>query len=121
MVVQVWGKCDSQDIIFAQNQAGRWEAAVPASPTGAYIIELWARDEAGNVGYLATVKLAYDPTRLCFRVEILEVGANFSMEDVRALFQGPVLSNEIQDDPVQASFSMSSVLGDIVRCEVCGY
>jgi hypothetical protein len=121
MVTQVWGKCDSQDIIFAQNQAGRWEAAVPASPTGAYIIELWARDEAGNVGYLATVKLAFDTSKLCFRVEILEIGAGFSISDVQAIFPSSTLSNGFRDERIQADFLMQSVSSQVVKCEVCGF
>jgi predicted carbohydrate-binding protein with CBM5 and CBM33 domain len=84
MVRRLWGKCQGSDISFqlVDSEAGRWEATVPASDTGYYIIELWAEDEAGNVGYYATVKLTIDLDTMQTSVTILQVASGVSVEEV---------------------------------------
>ena len=61
MVARLWGTCQGQQVTFQPGADGRWTCRVPASPTGAYSLQLWAEDLAGNVGYLATIRLAFDP------------------------------------------------------------
>lgn len=50
MVARLWGTCQGQDVLFSPTEDGRWTCWVPASPTGAYSLQLWAEDLAGNVG-----------------------------------------------------------------------
>lgn len=119
MVKALWGKCDGVSITFAKNQAGRWETAVPASRTGAYILELWAEDYAGNVGYFATVRVTFDPSQLCVRVEILDVGAAFTLDEVRAVFRTEPAAVS-PEPPVRWRVRPDPVKFDVVRCEVCG-
>ena len=49
MVARLWGTCQGQDVLFSPTEDGRWTCWVPASPTGAYSLQLWAEDLAGTV------------------------------------------------------------------------
>lgn len=120
MIKRIWGTCNGSDVIYAHEGGERWETAVPAAEDATYIIELWAEDEAGNRGYFATIKIAYDTSKLCFTVEIVELGAGFTVEDVCRALAGDRFAAEyrmtgvglcVTDDPVQCQ---------ITRCEVCG-
>ena len=53
MVVALRGTINGNTISFARTQGDRWEAIVPASLDGAFVVDLTAIDEAGNVGYTA--------------------------------------------------------------------
>ena len=120
MVTALYGKCQGQDVRFTRNEAGRWETAVPASPNGAYIMELWAEDQAGNQGYFATIKLAYDPNKLCCTVEVLDIGAGFTVEDVRRILMGGGVETSFWVEDIQSAMWDDPLKCDIVRCEVCG-
>jgi hypothetical protein len=121
MVSRVFGKCNSSEIIFQLNEDTElWETTVPPSQTGMYIIELWAEDTAGNVGYFATIKLTYDPSKLCFSIEIVDVGANFTMEDVLSIFNAGKIKSASYMRDVSTQVSADPVKSKIVRCEVCG-
>lgn len=92
MVVSVYGKCNGQDLIFNKvKEVGlksTWTITVPKVPSGQYVIELYAVDDAGNKAYFATVKLTYDSSQMAYQWIILEVGANWTLDDV-----GRVLGN----------------------------
>ena len=49
MVVMLKGTINGQDITLTRAQGDRWEAIVPASLDGAFVVDLTAIDEAGNV------------------------------------------------------------------------
>ena len=83
-------------------------------------VELWAEDHAGNIGYFATIKFTYDTTQLCMAVEILEVGAAFTMEEVLAALQGDGVSTVTLMTEVYSSVVGESVNAEVVECEVCG-
>lgn len=121
MVIALYGKCEGRDIRFCLDEAsGRWVTTVPASHTGVYIIELWAEDEAGNVGYFATVQITFDPSKLCCSVKILNVGARFTISDVRQLLGGDGVSCSVFCDPVTTALMPDLVLAKVIKCEVCG-
>ncbi len=120
MVARLWGTCNGAEITCNPVGGALWETAVPAAPDGVYVFELWAEDEAGNVGYFATVRLSYDPSKLCFTVEILEVGAGFSMEDVRRALLGDGVRAILIDETVGSGLAADPVFSEIVKCEVCG-
>lgn len=86
MVARLYGKCNGADIVLCQDEQGRWVTAVPSSSKSTYILELWAEDVAGNVGYFATVRVTYDPEKIRTKFEILNVGAQFTMRDVLFAF-----------------------------------
>lgn len=75
MVKRLYGKCNGADIVFSQDEQGRWSIPVPASDDKTYIIEVWAEDEAGNVGYFATVEVTYDSDTLRMQFRVIEFGA----------------------------------------------
>ncbi len=86
MVVKLWGQCNGTRISFDREPSGRWVTTVPPAPDSTYIMELWAEDAAGNVGYFATVLVTFDPTKLQTRVFILCTGDRWSVRDVRETF-----------------------------------
>lgn len=115
--MRVWGKCEGSDIILSED-AGRWVTTVPAGK-GEYVIELFAEDDAGNAGYMATMLLTYDPTQLCATFKLLDIGAGWSMDAVKATIGGaPVVSAKI--DSVGLIPSMPNVAMTVKRCEICG-
>lgn len=87
MVTSLWGKCNGYDIVFVPNERGRWETAVPVSVDKTYIIELWAEDQAGNVGYYATVEVFYDSSSLEMRFRLVDVGPMFRELDIGTVFK----------------------------------
>lgn len=87
MVKALYGKCNGADILFSQDEQGRWTTAVPASENKTYIIEVWAEDEAGNVSYFATIEAAYNSDTLCMEFMVKEIGEQFTMNDVLSAFR----------------------------------
>lgn len=69
MVVRVEGKVHGEKVSFTWVGGDRWEAVIPASLNGVYIVELTAYDEAGNVGYCTKYILTVDLASLCVHLE----------------------------------------------------
>lgn len=55
MVVQVTGKADEFELIFNKSKQGLWTTTVPSALNGEYILELFAKDDAGNITYITKV------------------------------------------------------------------
>ena len=51
MVVRLTGTVNGDDVIFRRMEGDEWEATVPASLNGTYILDMTAYDEAGNAVY----------------------------------------------------------------------
>ena len=83
----VWGVCDGADIRFERNSAGQWEATVPANTNNTYVVELWAEDDAGNVGYYATVLFTFDPVTLQYSFRLLETETKLKLEEYSLTLQ----------------------------------
>lgn len=121
MVKALYGKCQGKDINFQLNEAtGRWETAVPASPDGTYIIELWAEDYAGNIGYFATIEVTFDSSQLCFSIKILSVGAQFTMEQVKQALCLDGMRFCVPGHEIAWAVAPDIVMSSVIRCEVCG-
>lgn len=58
MVVEVYGKTNGIHIVFSRQVGDRWETQVPWTDDGEYIVEMYAKDDAGNVGYVCTMLFA---------------------------------------------------------------
>ncbi len=86
MVKALFGKCNGAEVIFSQNEQGRWTTAVPASGGRTYIIEMWAEDEAGNIGYFATIESVFNPESLRMEFKIIDIGTGFTPGDVWMAF-----------------------------------
>ena len=119
MVVRLYGTCQGADVVFQRDEAGTWSCAVPASPTGAYAIQLWAVDEAGNVGYFATILLAFDPNDMRCRIEILDVGTDFALAEVAKMLGLDEMLTHVQDDPVRWAPEREPLRADITEFERC--
>ena len=116
MVARLWGTCQGQDVLFSPTEDGRWTCWVPASPTGAYSLQLWAEDLAGNVGYLATIRLAFDPAGLCCRVEILAIGSLCDYDTLARMLGADPLAAGAGADPVCAAPA-----ADPLRAKITGF
>ena len=69
MVTRVWGKADDIEIMLEKGEDGRWTGLIPWSDDGEYVIELYAEDLAGNIGYYCTMLFAISGHELkCYRV-----------------------------------------------------
>lgn len=71
MVVKVYGKLNDQEIILEQIEDDEWKVKVPRVREGRYYIDLFALDEAGNVGFLATALFVVDANCTCVDFKIL--------------------------------------------------
>lgn len=72
MVVKVYGKLNDQEIILEQIEDDEWKVKVPRVREGRYYIDLFALDEAGNVGFLATALFVVDANCTCVEFKILD-------------------------------------------------
>ena len=75
MVVRLIGKINNDPVIFERKAGDRWEAIIPSVPSGVYVVELFAYDEAGNMAYISRFLLNIDLTALCMKVTMWEVGS----------------------------------------------
>ena len=60
MVVRLTGTVNGDDVIFRRMEGDEWEATVPASLNGSYILDMTAYDEAGNTAYWARYIITVD-------------------------------------------------------------
>lgn len=58
MVTRAYGTANGATIIFSNVGGDKWEATVPFNEDGEWVVEIWAENEAGNVGYMCTVLFA---------------------------------------------------------------
>ena len=65
MVARVEGIVNGDPVIFQRTTGDQWEAQVPASLNGTYVLEMTAYDEAGNIDHISRYLLMYDPINLC--------------------------------------------------------
>ena len=86
MVVRLWGTANGNPVEFVHQAGDIWVGTVPNTGAGTWVISLWAQDEAGNVGFFATIELLYSAKDLRWEVKVLELGAGVAEEDVRAVF-----------------------------------
>lgn len=113
--MRVWGRCGGQEVSFARDGA-RWTAAVPAGRSE-YVVELWAEDDAGNVSYMATVLITYDVSKLVTSFTVLEVGAGWTVERVKAVLGGGVTVRPVLG-AVDVSGRMAAVTLDVLGSEL---
>ena len=68
MVTRVEGIVNGDPVIFQRVVGDQWEAQVPSSLNGTYVIEMTAWDEAGNMAFTTRYLLQYDPVNLCVKL-----------------------------------------------------
>ncbi len=119
MIRSIWGTCDGAEILFQRSQAGLWETTVPARASGEYTVSLWAEDAAGNRSYFCTVLISYDITKLCCRFQVLDIGAEWSLDEVKAVFACQDVNACRSPDETQSNFRHEDVAAKLIRCDLC--
>ena len=80
MISRVFGKCNNQDIVFTLIDGRRWETIVPRHLNGIYYLDLYAEDEAGNIGFIATAIATYNSEDLSFKFELINYQENYNID-----------------------------------------
>lgn len=75
MVVKLTGSINGTEITLERESGDRWTAIIPSIPSGVYIVDLTAWDEAGNFAYMTKYIITIDLTAMCMRVRIEEYDA----------------------------------------------
>lgn len=75
MVVMLTGSINGAEIILNRDVGDRWTAVIPSIPSGVYIVDLTAWDDAGNFAYVTKYIITIDLTAMCMRVRIEEYDA----------------------------------------------
>lgn len=90
MIVKVYGTANGQTLVFTKAEetgsSSKWTAVTPNLGSGSYVIELHAVDDAGNETYFATVKMTFDSSEMRYQWYILDVGAEWSLDEVSQIF-----------------------------------
>lgn len=66
-VEEVWGIIEGGEEFPISHEGDQWSFPVPRDVTGYVVVEIWARDVAGNVAYRAAVLETEDGTVKCVR------------------------------------------------------
>lgn len=77
-VARLIGRTDTFEVIFDKIADDHWSVEVPANVVGEYIMDLFAVDEAGNVGFMATAMFTVDTTNLCIHFKIINYECDIS-------------------------------------------
>lgn len=120
MVVRVYGSANGVDITFTPIGDDRWECAVPRVPSGEYVVDLYAEDEAGNIGYAATMLFIVNAKHIITEVRWLNIAANSTLTLFSAFGRSdapkPVESTTVYTHQIH----MQNFKMEVTRCEKCG-
>ena len=78
MVKELVGKYDGYNALtFHYNEErGKWESSIlPSTPSGRYIIQLYATDYAGNSSYWGSVLFTWDSSTMEVSIKIIDITA----------------------------------------------
>ena len=81
MVVKLTGTVEGQEIVFSRIRGDMWRATVPSVKSGAYVLELTAIDEAGNIGYTTKYIITIDTTALKVTLEPFPYSTDVRLSD----------------------------------------
>ena len=120
MVVRVYGSANGVDIAFTPIGDDRWECIVPRVPSGEYVVDLYAEDEAGNIGYAATMLFIVNAKHIITDVRWLNIAANSTLTLFSAFGSSdapkPVESTTVYTHQIH----MQNFKMEVTRCEKCG-
>lgn len=120
MVVRVYGSANGVDIVFTPIGDDRWECAVPKFPSGEYVVDLYAEDEAGNIGYAATILFIVNAKHIVTKIEWLKIAANSNITLFQA-FGKTDATKAIETTKVYThQVYMQNFKMKVTRCEKCG-
>lgn len=83
MVVRLEGEINGESVVLYRNKDSPaspevWDAVIPATLNGKYVIGLTAYDEAGNIGYYATYIITVDLASMRVTLEPLDIYATLN-------------------------------------------
>lgn len=102
MVTRVWGHVEGVEVIFTHLEGDVWTCNVPKELDGEYVIDVYAEDEYGNIGYAATILFTIDSKHLTFNIKFLKFCGTSSVDKFCTISK-------------VKGFTMN-----LIRCEVCG-
>lgn len=81
MIKRVFGSSNGINVIFTQT-GNKWEVSVPVTESGEFVIDVYAEDMAGNMGYCATILYTIDLNKLSVAVKILNFNSDIKFENL---------------------------------------
>lgn len=83
MVVRLEGEINGESVVLYRNKDSPgspeiWDAVIPATLNGKYVIGLTAYDEAGNIGCYATYIITVDLASMRVTLEPLDIYATLN-------------------------------------------
>ena len=120
MVVRVYGSANGVDIVFTPIGDDRWECAVPKFPSGEYVVDLYAEDEAGNIGYAATMLFVVNAKHIVTKIEWLKIAANSNITLFQAFGKTDATKTIETTKTYTHRIHMKNFKMEVTRCEKCG-
>ena len=88
MIKKVYGRANNLEIMFTFNEhKGLYETAVPRSMDGAYYLDLYAEDVAGNVTFMATALFEFDPSSFKCSLKIVNYAENEMLKEFNTILE----------------------------------
>lgn len=84
MVAKLEGIVNSTPVVFTRRNGDLWEATIPKTLNGVYIVELTATDDAGNIAYIARYILTIDITKLRAKLQKYPYNVKVKVKDYYA-------------------------------------
>lgn len=113
MIVKVSGKVDGQDVIFERSEGNQWNITVPYDLDGMYVIEVTAKNDAGNVAYCTKMLLIVDPATLCVKL----VPLDYMVEVVPEEYETHIIPEDYLVEVMEEQYQVAT-LPDLFYVEV---
>lgn len=120
MVIRVYGSVNGSDVVFTSLGDDLWDVAVPKLPGGEYVCDLYAEDDAGNIGYAATILFIVNAKHIITEIRWLRFSADPAMRELEAVGKVACREADAQVSNIECVDSVREFKMDVVRCEICG-
>ena len=117
VVVSVYGRVNGHDVIFEPKGNDYWQCKPGMPEDGIYITEIWAKDDAGNIGYKIAKLYVYDGR--CVKIEWVsdDVYLTYIHEDFNVILLDDV-EVEFVCDRLIVNFVPDGFALTVTKCEV---
>ena len=114
MVTRLTGTVNGAAVIFQRIHGDEWEATVPSTLNGVYVVDMTAYDDAGNATYWAKYILTVDLSALCvhlvpcpYQAELLDT--KFRADFLREVYQEQLVSREYAAEYIRCDYYASLI------------
>lgn len=114
-VSEVWGRIQGRDATLYSQEGDTWTFTVPSWVTGTIIVEIWAKDDAGNISYRAGIFSVSERTIKCIRwltTDGICTMRAVERADAMMSIEGRDIIEEIPDRPM-ASIGCARAICDV--------